>query len=115
MKFKISKSEIISEVSHISVRSEIILFILDSFNNNVSHISVVKKHEQLCQMLPKTLIRPLSVQDHKSERFRRPALLLVGEQRRLDGVDYNDGTKARRGKNLAWFNVSLVVPDRSYI
>ena len=77
--------------------------------------SVVKKHEQLCEMLPKTFIGPLWVQDHKSKRFRRPALLLVGERGRLDGVDYDDGTKARRGKTLARFNVSLVVTDRSYI
>jgi hypothetical protein len=42
-----------------------------------------EQREESRKVLPKNLIRPLPVQDHKSERFRRPALLFAGACKRL--------------------------------
>ena len=61
--------------------------------------------------LPKNLIRPLSVQDHKSEWFRRPALPFAGARRRSGWSNYEGGAAARRGKTQTRLYLVLVEAD----
>ena len=59
-----------------------------------------EEDEQSRLALPKNLIHLLPVQDHKNERFRRPALPFAGARRRSGWSNYEGGATARRGKTL---------------
>ena len=61
--------------------------------------------EQSRTALPKNLIRPLPVQDHKDERFRRPALPRADAV--WDGVDYDGGASCEMRQNPRCFSVCL--------
>jgi len=67
--------------------------------------TVVKIVEQSRRAFSKKLIRPLSVQNPKGERFRRPALPFAAGAR--DGEYYDGGTAARRGKILTRVGMSF--------
>ena len=61
--------------------------------------------EQSREALPKNLIRPLPVQDRKSEWFRRPALPFVGARRRSGWSRLRRRRKQREeAKTLARFD-----------
>ena len=68
-----------------------------SYTRKASHDDEL---EQSREALPKNLICPLPVQDHKDGRFRRPALPIAGARRRSGWRSYEGGASMRRGKTL---------------